>query len=191
MNEYLWEFAQKLPSENRFQIVLKSALSTIAAKRSDLGKTNDKWMCRKCKTLWMHGYFHVDEIQRTNKFDKLVPKYEIKSSLSRKQQTYLKYMQSRKNASIKYTCHICSYKTRVAIVQSSRSNKKMNVKVTKKAVLKTNKSKSQKRTMAMNKKKPASTFNSNNSNKLQALSNILKNKSVEMSSQDRLKLLLK
>ncbi|XP_055592331.1 uncharacterized protein LOC129744032 isoform X2 [Uranotaenia lowii] len=64
MNEYLWEFAQKLPNENGFQMVLKSALALTASKGADIDKTNDKWMCRKCKTLWMHGYFRAGEVSR-------------------------------------------------------------------------------------------------------------------------------
>ncbi|XP_058819367.1 uncharacterized protein LOC131682138 [Topomyia yanbarensis] len=202
MNEYLWEFAQNLPSDNGFQIVLKTALATAAA-QANLGKTNNKWMCRKCKTLWMHGYFHVDEIKATDKFDKVLSTYEVKTSLSKKQKTYMEYMQSRRNTTVKYTCHLCSYKTRATVINSSSSgqNQPKKESATTKGKTKTDKrkpSRDRKNSLPKHvsaqcagKKKQASIFSSKNTNQLQALANMLKKGSTGMSSQDRLKLLLK
>lgn len=68
-----------------------------ASSEADLGKTNNKWMCRKCKTLWMHGYFQVDEVASTNRYDKLIEKYQNKPSRTRKQQSYLDYLLGRKH----------------------------------------------------------------------------------------------
>ncbi|XP_053696525.1 uncharacterized protein LOC128743868 [Sabethes cyaneus] len=206
MNDYLWEFAQKLPSENKFQIVLKSALSLTASANADLGESNQKWMCRKCKTLWMHGYFQVTEVDATDKFDRTLEKYEDALDWSRKQRLFRKYMQSRKKTTAKYTCNLCSYKTRVNVREddSKRAAKVSGAKAearTTKPIAKAKKNKpleSRKKTKKRNAKsanKTNSSFSTKNTNQLQALVSMLKRNSGTSSSatqvQDRLKLMLK
>ncbi|XP_065085124.1 uncharacterized protein LOC135707258 [Ochlerotatus camptorhynchus] len=209
MNEYLWEFAQKIPSDNQFQVVLKSALLQTASAGADVGKTNDKWMCRKCKTLWMHGYFHVDEIKSTNRYDKLLEKYRNKAVRTKKQQSHFDYLMSRKRVTAKYTCKLCSYKTRI-----TTANKNPTISESKKeeAVPSAVNSKKKKRNRDVNaglnipfaksspqiaaKKSSKASFNSKEPNHLNALAIMLKKSSEGMSSagslkpQDRLKLFL-
>nr|XP_029711991.1 uncharacterized protein LOC115256929 [Aedes albopictus] len=219
MNEYLWEFAQKLPSDNPFQIVLKSALSVAASSEADLGKTNNKWMCRKCKTLWMHGYFQVDEVASTNRYDKLIEKYQNKPSRTRKQQAYLDYLLGRKHVIAKYTCKLCSYKTR--FITDKRNAKPVQKSLTlnkehaspSTAVTNSKRKKRQRdptaglsiplttkgnhKNVLTKKTAKQASFSSKEPSKLNALANMLKKKSEGMSSaepltvQDRLKLLLK
>lgn len=220
MNEYLWEFAQKLPSENPFQVILKSALSVSASNAADVGKTNNKWMCRKCKTLWMHGYFHVDEVASTNRYDKLIEKCQNKTVRSKKQQAYVDYLTSRKRVTVKYTCKLCSYKTRVvtdkgnpkpvltasslkkeqagppSVVANSKKKKRKRDPTAGLSIPLTSKGTPQQNFTKKNAK--PSSFSSKEPTKLNALANMLKKKGEGMSSaagsltaQDRLKLLLK
>ncbi|XP_055549064.1 uncharacterized protein LOC129732302 [Wyeomyia smithii] len=205
MNEYLWEFAQKLPSENKFQIVLKSALSIKACAKVDVKENNDKWMCRKCKTLWMHGYFQVTEINATNKFDKTLEKYQQSLDLSRKQRVFQKYMQSRRKTTAKFTCQVCSYKTRTTVKEvetkstAKVSKGKTGARTTQTAVKQKkskpiDKRKKNKRSNAKPSTKKDSSFSTKNPNQLQALVGMLKRNSGTSSNttqiKDRLKLML-
>ncbi|EAT37919.1 AAEL010150-PA [Aedes aegypti] len=177
-------------------------------------------MCRKCKTLWMHGYFHVDEVASTNRYDKLIEKCQNKSSRTRKQQAYLDYLTSRKRVTVKYTCKLCSYKTRVITDRGGTTSKSVSAALTSRKELTappvnvtSNKRKKRKRdpTAGLNisvavksgpqnvpkKSTKPSSFSSKEPSKLNALANMLKKKTEGMSSvgtltaQDRLKLLLK
>ncbi|XP_039430329.1 uncharacterized protein LOC120413524 [Culex pipiens pallens] len=211
MNEYLWEFAQAFPSENRFQLLLKSALSMTASVRAEVGKTNEKWMCRKCKTLWMHGCFKVDEVAGTARYDALLEKHSDVEQRSREQRKHYEYMQSRKATTAKFTCTICSYKTRIPVKGGDAIPKPTvePIKATPPPVTPTSASKkSRKRkkdptaglTIAAPKKKgnmsqaigtgkPA-TFSSKQPSQLQALAAALKKKKAG-EPVDRLKLMLK
>lgn len=213
MNEYLWEFAQRLPSENKFQVILKSALSVAASNHANVDKTNNKWMCQKCKTLWMHGHFHVDEVAATNRYDRLIEKYQSKAFRSKKQQTYVDYLKSRQHVTLKYTCKLCSYKTRFTPKKPKTTTTNIkNNEMCSPIVVSSKKKKKRKRdpTAGLNvlqgansslpnmaKTKRRLSFSSKEPSKLNALANMLKRKSEGMSSaasssaQDRLKLLLK
>lgn len=205
MNEYLWEFAQNLPGDNQFQIVLKSVLSLTASAKADIDEKNNKWMCRKCKTLWMHGYFDLTEVEPTDKFDKTLEKYEDTLDQTRKQRKFQKYMQTRKKTTAKFTCHVCSYKTRVNIrnVESTSKPKEQKGKagvrtgnaIAKPRNSKTNNSrKKAKQNSAKFAKKKDSSFSTKNTNQLQTLVTMLKRNSGTSSStnevKDRLKLML-
>ncbi|XP_062545759.1 uncharacterized protein LOC134212162 [Armigeres subalbatus] len=215
MNTYLWEFAQKLPSENLFQVILKSALSVAASYHADVGKTNNKWMCHKCKTLWMHGYFHVDEVAGTDRYDKIIEKYQNKTIRSKKQQAYLDYLTSRKHTTVKYTCKLCSNQTRITTDKSCHkpNASTSNLDVVCPPVIVSSKKKKRKKdptaglTISLEtkrsvpnvtkKNKKLFSFSSKEPSKLNALANMLKKKSEGLSSagsssaQERLKLLLK
>lgn len=211
-----------------------------ASSEADLGKTNNKWMCRKCKTLWMHGYFQVDEVASTNRYDKLIEKYQNKPSRTRKQQSYLDYLLGRKHVIAvgiffffwvpsdskpvlqplqKYTCKLCSYKTRfitdkrnakpvqksltlnkehsspsTAVTNSKRKKRKRDPTAGLSIPLTT---KGNHKNVPTKKTAKQTSFSSKEPSKLNALANMLKKKSEGMSSaepltvQDRLKLLLK
>ncbi|XP_055643494.1 uncharacterized protein LOC129779809 [Toxorhynchites rutilus septentrionalis] len=211
MNDYLWEFAQKLPSDNHFQLVLKSALSVRACGATDLDKTNNKWMCRKCKTLWMHGQFQVEEIPATEKLSGLVEKLENKPCCNKKQQNFKNYLESRKRTVVKYTCKLCSYKTRIALKAESNARplvgqSKKEVPTVVAASSGNKKKRKHKRdptagltiptavadSRAAGKFKQPTAFNNKQSSQLHALAARLKQKSNgAMQTIDRLKLLLK
>uniref|UniRef100_A0A8D8F080 (northern house mosquito) hypothetical protein n=1 Tax=Culex pipiens TaxID=7175 RepID=A0A8D8F080_CULPI len=214
MNEYLWEFAQAFPSENRFQLLLKSALSMTAS--AEVGKTNEKWMCRKCKTLWMHGCFQVDEVAGTARYDALLEKFSDVERRSREQRKHYEYMQSRKATTAKFTCTICSYKTRIPVKGGETISKPLvePIKATPTAItpnIGNSSKKNRKRkkdptaglTIAAPKKKgnisqaigtgKSATFSSKQPSQLQALAAALKKKKAGETEgpTDRLKLMLK
>ncbi|XP_038107297.1 uncharacterized protein LOC119766570 [Culex quinquefasciatus] len=214
MNEYLWEFAQAFPSENRFQLLLKSALSMTAS--AEVGKTNEKWMCRKCKTLWMHGCFQVDEVAGTARYDALLEKHSDVERRSREQRKHYEYMQSRKATTAKFTCTICSYKTRIPVKGGETISKPLvePIKATPTAItpnIGNSSKKNRKRkkdptagltivapkkkgniSQAIGTGKPA-TFSSKQPSQLQALAAALKKKKAGETEGpvDRLKLMLK
>uniref|UniRef100_A0A1Q3FVZ6 Uncharacterized protein n=1 Tax=Culex tarsalis TaxID=7177 RepID=A0A1Q3FVZ6_CULTA len=189
-----------------------------AAARADVGKTNDKWMCRKCKTLWMHGCFRVDEVAGTARYDALLERHGDVDRRSRKQQKHYEYMQSRKRTTAKYTCTICSYKTRIPVkggeintkpsVQTKPTKATPSVDVVTPTSKKNRKRKKDptagltiappptkkkgNQSQAIDGNKP-SMFSSKQPSQLQALAAALKKKKTAETSEpvDRLKLMLK
>ncbi|XP_052864158.1 uncharacterized protein LOC128270780 [Anopheles cruzii] len=117
MGHFLLQFAQKFKCENKFQAVLKSALLKHSLKDDDLVPQQYREMCRKCGVPWQEGLFSVVLLPASTQSLKQVERYEAMSDLTKQQKSLLKYLKSRTRRIAKFTCSICSYKTRVRLDQ--------------------------------------------------------------------------
>ncbi|ETN62155.1 hypothetical protein AND_006163 [Anopheles darlingi] len=117
MDTFLLEFARKFPCENKFQAVLKSALFTHSLNREALPVQQYRTRCRKCNVPWEDGFFTVTLLPPSKQCLKQIEKYESMTEPTRPQQSLLKYLKSRTRRIAKYTCSICSFKTRVRLDQ--------------------------------------------------------------------------
>nr|XP_040231976.2 uncharacterized protein LOC120955309 [Anopheles coluzzii] len=115
MNERLWTFAQQLPSENKFQAVLKLQLMRKSLKHERIQKSEHEKMCRKCHISWSAGYFSVEIIPGCKRNRRQIDQLQSKGELTKQQQSLLEYLKTRVGRTAKYTCGICSYKTRVQL----------------------------------------------------------------------------
>ncbi|XP_058061612.1 uncharacterized protein LOC131211940 [Anopheles bellator] len=123
MGNFLLEFAQQFKCENKFQAVLKSALLKQSLKDEDLVPQQYREMCRKCAVPWKEGYFSVVLLPASSQSLKQVARYEAMSELTKQQKSLLKYLKSRTRRIAKFTCSICSYKTRVRLDQRTAIQK--------------------------------------------------------------------
>ncbi|XP_053665856.1 uncharacterized protein LOC128714999 [Anopheles marshallii] len=114
MNKRLWKIGQQFPVDNKFQAVLKMAyLHSLQHEEADVSDNNK--MCRKCLIPWTDGYFSVAVVPKCNRSRKHIEKLESKRKLTKQQQSLVKYLKTRVGRIAKYTCQICSYKTRVPL----------------------------------------------------------------------------
>ncbi|XP_035779418.1 uncharacterized protein LOC118459794 [Anopheles albimanus] len=126
MDTFLLEFARKFPCDNKFQAVLKSALFTHSLKREALPIQQYRTRCRKCNVPWEDGFFTVTLLPPSKQCLKQIEKYESMTEPSRPQLSLLKYLKSRTRRIAKYTCSICSFKTRVRLDQKMVLQKQQN-----------------------------------------------------------------
>ncbi|XP_053676358.1 uncharacterized protein LOC128726569 [Anopheles nili] len=115
MDEKLWDFGQKLPCENKFQAVLKAGLLNKSLKKYGVDIMKHNAMCKKCHISWMYGYFSVKVIPGCKRVKKQIEKMENQADLTKQQLSLVKYLKTRVGRVAKYTCHICSYITRVPL----------------------------------------------------------------------------
>ncbi|XP_058121582.1 uncharacterized protein LOC131293195 [Anopheles ziemanni] len=117
---HLHKCSDLLPSANKFQAVLKLGLRTAALRHSDDPLTADRTTCRKCFTPFSDGHFSVDILPPQRKNWKQIAKYNLsrkhrKQQKKQKQQMSLvQYLTKRTSLVAKYTCLVCSFKTKVA-----------------------------------------------------------------------------
>ncbi|XP_052899358.1 uncharacterized protein LOC128305790 [Anopheles moucheti] len=115
MNERLWKFGQEFPLDNKFQAVLKTALLRQSLKDEKADVSDNNKMCRKCLIPWTAGYFSVEVVPKCSRSINQIEKLESKRNLTKQQQSLVKYLKTRVGRIAKYTCQICSYKTRVPL----------------------------------------------------------------------------
>ncbi|XP_049279294.1 uncharacterized protein LOC125761821 [Anopheles funestus] len=114
MNSLLCEFVRQLPADNKFQAVLKIAYWRILqGEKIDANESNK--MCRKCHMPWTAGYFTVEVIPKCNRSSKQIEKLESRKHLTKQQQSLVKHLKTRVGRVAKYTCQICSCKTRIPL----------------------------------------------------------------------------
>ncbi|XP_050096286.1 uncharacterized protein LOC126578088 [Anopheles aquasalis] len=126
MDTFLLEFARKFPCENKFQAVLKSALFTHSLKREALPVQQYRTRCRKCNVPWEDGFFTVTLLPPSKQCLRQIEKYESMTEPTKQQLSLLKYFKSRTRRIAKYTCSICSFKTRVRLDQKTVLQKPQN-----------------------------------------------------------------
>ena len=118
MNERLWTFAQQLPSENKFQAVLKLQLMYVSSgyiwlrlvpcvlmalilfrrkslKHERIQKSEHEKMCRKCHIPWSAGYFSVEIIPGCKRNRRQIDQLQSKGELTKQQQSLLEYLKTR------------------------------------------------------------------------------------------------
>uniref|UniRef100_A0A182W7P9 Uncharacterized protein n=1 Tax=Anopheles minimus TaxID=112268 RepID=A0A182W7P9_9DIPT len=115
MNERLWEFGQQLPVDNKFQAVLKLALLRKSLDHEAIDAREHYKMCRKCYIPWTAGYFTVEVIPKCKRSRKQVEQLQSRNNLTKQQQSLVKHLETRAGRVAKYTCQICSYKTRIPL----------------------------------------------------------------------------
>uniref|UniRef100_A0A182MZB0 Uncharacterized protein n=1 Tax=Anopheles dirus TaxID=7168 RepID=A0A182MZB0_9DIPT len=112
MDEKLLQFGQQLPTDNKFQAIYKLAL----LRKSEIeSKTDDTEICRKCKIPWADGFFSFELIPRCKRSQRQIQALQARGELTKRQQSLVNYLCTRVGRTAKYTCQLCSYKTRVQL----------------------------------------------------------------------------
>uniref|UniRef100_A0A182JSC8 Uncharacterized protein n=1 Tax=Anopheles christyi TaxID=43041 RepID=A0A182JSC8_9DIPT len=111
----MWSFAQQLPLENKFQAILKLELLRKSLNYEKIETTEYNVMCRKCHIPWTAGFFSVEVIPGCKRSRMQIQQLECKGELTKQQQSLVKYLKTRIGRTAKYTCQICSYKTRIQL----------------------------------------------------------------------------
>ncbi|XP_035916290.1 uncharacterized protein LOC118513973 [Anopheles stephensi] len=119
MKKELWELGHQLPADNKFQAVLKLALLKKSFDSAQLtsNQTNDQHrkMCRKCHISWSDGFFSVEVIPSCNRSRTQIEKLLSKGRPTKKRQSLIEHLKTRMGRVAKYTCLVCSYKTRIPL----------------------------------------------------------------------------
>ncbi|XP_050078487.1 uncharacterized protein LOC126565356 [Anopheles maculipalpis] len=116
MDKRLWRFGQQLPVENKFHAILKLELLRKSLGDWETIDTDEhNKMCRKCHIPWTDGFFNVEVVPGCKRSRMQIEKLQCKDKLTKQQQSLVKYLKTRTGRVAKYTCQICSYKTRIPL----------------------------------------------------------------------------